>query len=505
MILKKWYFAIFILMTTFGLTACGGGGGDGASNTIDDSVTYDITISASPLSFGTVSGGGSFNGNQTVSLTAIPNAGYSFINWTESGTVVSTSSNFNFTASSNRTLVANFSISNYTVSATTSPGGGGAIVGVGNYDHGASVTLTATPNAGYSFTNWTESGSVVSTSSNFTFTVLSNRTLAANFAVINYSVSASSNPVGGASITGAGNYDHGASVTLTATPSAGYSFTNWTESGTVVSTSSSITFTASSNRTLVANLVSHISTLNGVYDGVMKSPLALFGADQSDTTFEVSGTNITITQEHFFGETCIFTGQITNIVFPSAASGTYQCSDFSSGTWSSSVIAKTNKDSFIAELDIDTGGGTYTAKYNGFLPEADVPSQYSFVPGYYFDSGNYLDIIGIYKGDLKSNDSCAAYTFEISSSDTTITISGSDIEITQDSFFEGTCIFTGTISDTGSIPLNASGTYQCSNFDTGTWSSDSIALTGMDSFFAELFVDVPARGCNYNVRYSGFK
>ena len=43
------------------------------------------------------------------------------------------------------------------------------------------VTLTATPNAGYKFTNWTEGGSVVSTSATYTFTITGDRNLRANF------------------------------------------------------------------------------------------------------------------------------------------------------------------------------------------------------------------------------------------------------------------------------------------------------------------------------------
>ena len=430
MMFKNSYLRLFTAMIVLSLAACGGGGS--TSSPKDVSGSYNITISASLLSSGAVSGGGSYNANQTVSLTASPNAGYSFINWTESGTEVSTSSSYTFTATSNRTLVANFVVSNYSVNATTSPVNEGTVTGGGNYNHGSTVTLAASPNTGYSFINWTESGTEVSTSSSYSFAV-------------------------------------------------------------------------TSNRTLIANFVSHISVLNGRYDGVMKSPLAVFGADQTYTTFDVSGTDITITQEHFFGETCIFTGQVTDIAFPSTALGSYQCSDFSNGTWSSSAIAKTSADAFVAELEIDPGSGVYIAKYNGFLEEVDVLSKYFVVPGYYYDSGNYLDIAGTYIGDLKSSDSCAAHTFEMSSSETTISISGSDIEITQDAFFEGTCIFSGTISDTGIIPLSASGSYQCSNFDNGTWSSGSIALTGTDSFLAVLSVDVPARGCEYVVKYSGFK
>jgi len=43
------------------------------------------------------------------------------------------------------------------------------------------VTVTATANTGYTFANWTESGNIVSTSANYSFTASANRDLVANF------------------------------------------------------------------------------------------------------------------------------------------------------------------------------------------------------------------------------------------------------------------------------------------------------------------------------------
>ena len=394
----------------------------------------------------------------------------------------------------------------YAISVAASPLSGGSAIGQGSYSEGKSVTLTANSNSGYTFVNWTENSAVVSTNSIYTFTATGNRTLVANFDMDNFvTVDVSSSPRESGSISGGGNYDQNDSVTLTATPNSGYTFVNWTENSAVVSTNSIYTFTATGNRTLVANFIKSTELLNGRYDGVMKSPLALFDADLTYTTFDVSGTSISITQEHFFGETCIFSGVLSDTFVPMSASGTYKCSDFSSGEWSSSSIAKTSYDTFIAELEIYTGHGSYVAKYNGFLRESDIPFYYTNNPIYFYDSGNHHNLGGVYKGTLKSVDACAAFIFEISSSNTTIAVSDEDIEITQDSFHEGTCIYTGTITDSNIVPLSASGTYMCSNFDEGTWSSSNIALTGTDSFIAELAVVVTNRVCDYSVKYIGFK
>jgi protein involved in ribonucleotide reduction len=214
---------------------------------------YTISTSSSPSGGGTTSGGGTYDSGTSVTVCATPNSCYYFVNWTESGNVVSTSSCYTFTASGNRNLVANFSLRTYTISTSGSPSGGGSTSGGGTYNCGASVQVCATPNLCYNFVNWTESGNAVSSSSCYTFTAGGNRSLVANFSQKTYTISASGSPSGGGSTTGSGTYNCGASVTVCASPNSCYTFVNWTENGTVVSSSSCYAFTASGNRNLVAN------------------------------------------------------------------------------------------------------------------------------------------------------------------------------------------------------------------------------------------------------------
>ena len=81
---------------------------------------YSVTASANPAEGGTVSGAGEYEAGETVSLTATANEGYTFVNWTENGTQVSTDATISFTAAGNRDLVANFTKNTYTV--TYNPG-----------------------------------------------------------------------------------------------------------------------------------------------------------------------------------------------------------------------------------------------------------------------------------------------------------------------------------------------------------------------------------------------
>ncbi len=214
---------------------------------------YDLNVTVNPVNSGVVSGDGNYYHGETVTLTAMPNVGYRFLNWTENGIVVAEETTYTFVITPDRNLVANFELLDYDVTATASPQNAGAITGAGNYKHGDNVTLTATPNEGYKFVNWTENGNVVSTNSQYSFTITNDRNFVANFELLEYEVTANASPENAGTITGAGNYKHGDNVTLTATPNEGYKFVNWTENENVVSTNSQYSFTITNDRNLVAN------------------------------------------------------------------------------------------------------------------------------------------------------------------------------------------------------------------------------------------------------------
>jgi hypothetical protein len=70
---------------------------------------------------------------------------------------------------------------NCSVSVSASPAGGGQVTGGGTFPYQTFVTVSAIPNQGYSFVSWTENGSLMSTSPQYTFQLVNNRNLIANF------------------------------------------------------------------------------------------------------------------------------------------------------------------------------------------------------------------------------------------------------------------------------------------------------------------------------------
>ena len=182
-------------------------------------VTHDGTIAPSATSYNvTVS-----NGNGAVAT--ITDANHNILGKaTVSGTSVSVPISGTLTAGTELTLcVFGFNKVTYLgtinvvgnanqayITATANPAEGGTVSGGGTYELGDNCTLTATPNTGYTFTNWKKGNTVVSTNTTYTFEVTESTTYTATFTAIpQYTVTIAPNPVEGGTVAfgGRGNRD----------------------------------------------------------------------------------------------------------------------------------------------------------------------------------------------------------------------------------------------------------------------------------------------------------
>lgn len=219
--------------------------------------TYDVTVTVDPADGGTVVGQGTYSCGDECTLVAMPNSGYAFAGWKKNGILLTTQPVMNVVVTEDVSYVASFvqSANSFTITATADPAEGGSVTGDGNYNQGEECTLTATPNNGYTFVNWTKNGSPVSTEQSFSFTVTENVSYIAHFSqnAIGYTISVSANPAEGGTVTGAGTYAPGLTITLSATANEGYKFTNWTENGVIQWMTDQYEFVVDRDRTLVAN------------------------------------------------------------------------------------------------------------------------------------------------------------------------------------------------------------------------------------------------------------
>jgi len=132
-------------------------------------------------------------GNDCTAVEAVPNTGCHFVNWTGTNGFVTTTDNpltvSNVTA--DMTITANFTIDTYTV--TFVPDSYGTLTGVTpqTVNYGNSCTpVTAVPNTGCHFVNWTGTGGFVTTTDNplTVANVTADMTITANFTIDTYTV-----------------------------------------------------------------------------------------------------------------------------------------------------------------------------------------------------------------------------------------------------------------------------------------------------------------------------
>lgn len=152
-------------------------------------VTYTLTLAVNMVAGGQITpspGQYIYNEGQVVALSAVAQAGYSFLNWT--GDVTDPSNpNTTVVMNANKSVTANFVLDSvpitYTLTTVADPNGGGQVSPLpGNhvYPAGQMVPLNAIAQTGYSFVNWT--GDVANPSVPNTSVVMnSNKTVTAHF------------------------------------------------------------------------------------------------------------------------------------------------------------------------------------------------------------------------------------------------------------------------------------------------------------------------------------
>ena len=132
---------------------------------------YTITVTCDPKQ-GQVTGGGTYTDGSKVSLTATPNDGYVFTQWSDGNK----DNPRKVTVTADAIYTAEFALQNYVVSATCAPQHG-QVTGGGTYPYGSKATLTATPNNGYEFKQWSDG----STANPYSFLVEKDMTIEALF------------------------------------------------------------------------------------------------------------------------------------------------------------------------------------------------------------------------------------------------------------------------------------------------------------------------------------
>ena len=185
------------------------------------SQTYTITATCDSKQ-GQITGGGTYTVGQEVYLTALPNEGYVFTQWSDGNK----DNPRKVTVTADATYTAEFTSQTYTITATCDSKQG-QVTGGGTYTVGREVYLTATPNIGYAFTQWSDGNK----DNPRKVTVTADAIYTAEFALQIYMITATCDNQQG-QVTGGGVYLYGSEVTITAIPNKGYEFVRWSDGST---------------------------------------------------------------------------------------------------------------------------------------------------------------------------------------------------------------------------------------------------------------------------------
>ncbi|MEZ4805801.1 MAG: T9SS type A sorting domain-containing protein [Bacteroidia bacterium] len=188
-------------------------------------------------------------------------------------------------------------VQSVTVSTNVNIAAAGSMSGAGIFSCNDILdTLNVVTNTGYVFQNIKRGNTIVSTNPMYVFPIdlsQGNQNFTANFAVQTFTVTATTAPTNGGTVTGFGTFNYGSTPTVTFKSKVGYRFVNATENGNPISTDSVITLPAlTSNRTIVGNFTLKTFLVNVSVNGV--------GGTVTGGGSSISyGTNTTVTANEF--------------------------------------------------------------------------------------------------------------------------------------------------------------------------------------------------------------
>ena len=262
----------------------------------------------------------SFPSGQAVTLTAVAESGYQFSGW--SGAGCSGTDTCTVTMDDARSVTAAFAaVPPGQYALTVVNGGNGKVTSApagidcgatcsSAFDSGASVTLTASPDSGYQFTGW--SGACTNAAGDCIVEMNDPKEVTANFAPVpppNQYLLTITNPVHGRVSSEPTGIDcgvdcgrffpSGQTVTLTASPDAGYQFSGWSGACTETSGTCTVVMNAAKNVTATFTVIPPPSeyTLTVTHGGHGKVTSAPSGIDCGATcSFSfASGQAVTLT------------------------------------------------------------------------------------------------------------------------------------------------------------------------------------------------------------------
>ena len=342
--------------------------------------TYNLSYSAGA--------NGALNGTtfQTVNcgtsgsaVTAVPNACYHFVNWSDASTA---NPRIDTNVHANIAVTANFAINISTLSLTANNSGGSPrFNGTSPFNCGVNVNIYANTSSCYTFAGWTPTAGIANPSAENTTVLMDvSRSLTANYIIKTFNLSVSGNNSGGSPyFDGASPFNCGVNASIHANISPCYTFAGWTPTAGVANASAqntTVLITADTNLTakyvlktytlsVSANNSGGTPTINGTSPFACGANVSIYSGTKSDYMFagwtptagiadpSAENTTVLMTQNRGLTASYIPIPHTIDITAPSNIS-----------TWALNIGSNTNSGSLAINVTPNSASWSATAKDN---------------------------------------------------------------------------------------------------------------------------------------------
>lgn len=187
------------------------------------SLTFNLTLSTTGTGSGTVNGNGVYQYGETATVSAIPDTGSTFTDW--SGPNADECSVGSVIMVSDKSCIATFTLNTHILNLNTDGTGSGNVTGAGTYNFGDTAIVTTTPDTGSIFAGWSGPDGPECTSGSVS--MIADKSCTATFTLNTYTLTLETDGTGSGSLTGAGTYDYGDTAVVNATPDTGSTLFRW--------------------------------------------------------------------------------------------------------------------------------------------------------------------------------------------------------------------------------------------------------------------------------------
>ena len=185
---------------------------------------YNITVASADENMGTATGGGFYAEGSQVEISATAAEHYHFVQWNDGNT----DNPRTITVTGDATYTATFAIDQHTITVESADETMGTVSESDTYDYGTEIQISATATEHYHFVEWNDGN----TDNPRTFTVTSDSTFTATFAIDQHTITVESNDETMGTVSEGGTYDYGTEIQISATAAEHYHFVEWNDGNT---------------------------------------------------------------------------------------------------------------------------------------------------------------------------------------------------------------------------------------------------------------------------------